>query len=257
MSEWMNEMKIDEISPFPISRISLRFSIPREFLYLILLLILLLFIVIIIYSYHIHLDSERRNGSKTEENKNEWNQNVSTVEVERRRRDDGMSRKIGVWIPHGEVWDAFRRFVEKKWGKKHSMMGMELENALILYMERYAEEHTHTQKMSGRSEGGVRAAEHVHRGGDDVHNDISYASMKPQKPHYSRRRLEEAKMRLEEKGMWEAIHNGGFVHMNAVKRVIREVVGYDKRTIDKYFNLLCEVYALTTDEKGKVIPSPW
>ena len=171
--------------------------------------------------------------------------------------DVGMSRKIGVWIPHGEVWDAFRRFVEKKWGKKHSMMGMELENALILYMERYAEEHTHTQKMSGRSEGGVRAAEHVHRRGDDVHNDISYASMKPQKPHYSRRRLEEAKMRLEEKGMWEAIHNGGFVHMNAVKRVIREVVGYDKRTIDKYFNLLCEVYALTTDEKGRVIPSPW
>jgi len=79
MSEWMNEMKIDEISPFPISRLSLHFSIPREFLHLI--------IGIIIYCYpSYHLDSGRRNGSKTEENKNEWNQNVSTVEVERRRR---------------------------------------------------------------------------------------------------------------------------------------------------------------------------
>ncbi len=47
MSKWMNEMKIDEISPFPISRLSLRFSIPREPLYLILLLILLLFIIIL------------------------------------------------------------------------------------------------------------------------------------------------------------------------------------------------------------------
>ena len=37
----MNEMKIDEISPFPISRLSLRFSIPREFID----------IVIIIYYY--------------------------------------------------------------------------------------------------------------------------------------------------------------------------------------------------------------
>lgn len=43
----MDEMKIDEISPFPISRFSLRFSIPRESLYLILLLILLLFIIIL------------------------------------------------------------------------------------------------------------------------------------------------------------------------------------------------------------------
>ena len=64
----MDEMKIDEIPPFPISRLSLRFSIPRKFFYLILLLIILLFIVIIIYLYYIHLDSERRNGSKTEEN---------------------------------------------------------------------------------------------------------------------------------------------------------------------------------------------
>ena len=223
----MNEMKIDEISPFPISRLSLRFSIPRESLHLILLLILLLFIAIRIIFILIPdggmVPKRRRikmNGTKMYPL---WKWKGDGGDV-------GMSRKIGVWIPHGEVWDAFRRFVEKKWGKKHSMMGMELENALILYMERYAEEHTHTQKTSVRREVGVRAAEHVHRGGEDVHNDISYASMKPQKPHYSRRRLEEAKMRLEEKGMWEAIHNGGFVHMNAVKRVIREVVGYDKRT---------------------------
>ena len=51
MSKWMNEMKIDEISPFPISRLSLRFSIPRERLYLILLLILLLLFIIILFIF--------------------------------------------------------------------------------------------------------------------------------------------------------------------------------------------------------------
>jgi len=47
MSKWMNEMKIDEISPFPISRLSLRFfNFKRTSLFNIIV-----DIVIIIYYY--------------------------------------------------------------------------------------------------------------------------------------------------------------------------------------------------------------
>ena len=181
-----------------------------------------------------------------------------------------------------ELWKMFKQAVIGKHGKLHGVLGEELSHALQLYLREYSErERTRAQKPGGgngadvgaevepdivisverRNENsGKRSGSHQERretsGSGRVDGDISYASIAPMKPHYSRKKLDAAKMHLEENGMWEAIHNGGFVHMNAVKRVIREVVGYDKRTIDKYFNLLCEVYALTTDGKGKVIPSP-
>jgi hypothetical protein len=50
-----------------------------------------------------------------------------------------MGRRVGVILQHPEVWDEFRRFVISKWGKKHTAMALELENAIRFYLE-----HAHT-----------------------------------------------------------------------------------------------------------------
>jgi antitoxin component of RelBE/YafQ-DinJ toxin-antitoxin module len=55
-----------------------------------------------------------------------------------------MGKAIGVKLPHEDVWYAFEQFVLKKWGKKHSMMGLELENAIRLYLQQHA--HTDSGK---------------------------------------------------------------------------------------------------------------
>jgi hypothetical protein len=47
-----------------------------------------------------------------------------------------MSRKVGVMIQHPEVWDEFREYVVKKWGKKHTAMALELEQAIIEYLSK-------------------------------------------------------------------------------------------------------------------------
>jgi hypothetical protein len=51
-----------------------------------------------------------------------------------------MGKRVGVILQHPEVWDEFRRFVISKWGKKHTAMALELENAIRFYLE-----HAHTQ----------------------------------------------------------------------------------------------------------------
>jgi antitoxin component of RelBE/YafQ-DinJ toxin-antitoxin module len=55
-----------------------------------------------------------------------------------------MGKAISVKLPHEDVWYAFEQFVVKKWGKKHSMMGLELENAIRLYLQQHA--HTDSGK---------------------------------------------------------------------------------------------------------------
>ncbi|HHF56398.1 MAG TPA: hypothetical protein ENL42_05740 [Thermoplasmatales archaeon] len=50
-----------------------------------------------------------------------------------------MSKPIGVRIDskQEEVWRKFKEFVEKKYGKKHTVLGNELVKALQLYLELY------------------------------------------------------------------------------------------------------------------------
>jgi hypothetical protein len=48
-------------------------------------------------------------------------------------------------LPHSEVWKNFENFVIKRWGKKHTVMGLELENALKLYMAQNLKTHTRSK----------------------------------------------------------------------------------------------------------------
>ena len=57
-----------------------------------------------------------------------------------------MSKSVGARIENPEVWDKFVNFVIQRHGKKHTVMGIELENALRSYMD--SNFKTHTQKKS-------------------------------------------------------------------------------------------------------------
>jgi len=69
-----------------------------------------------------------------------------------------MSKRIGVMIQNPEVWEEFKRFVMMKWGKKHTAMALELEEALKEYMAKRQNDtiithaHTHTKQDSGNPE---------------------------------------------------------------------------------------------------------
>ena len=66
-----------------------------------------------------------------------------------------MSKRIGVTIPDNKViiWDNFVKYVERKWGKKHSMVALELINILETFLKNQergidplqSNEHTHTK----------------------------------------------------------------------------------------------------------------
>jgi hypothetical protein len=58
-----------------------------------------------------------------------------------------MGKRVGVILQHPEVWDEFRRFVISKWGKKHTAMALELENAIRLYLEQQRA-HTYSDRKA-------------------------------------------------------------------------------------------------------------
>ena len=133
----------------------------------------------------------------------------------------------------------FKQAVIGKHGKLHGVLGEELSHALQLYLREYSErERTRAQKPGGRNgadvgtevepdvvisverrneNSGKRSGGHQERretsGSGRVDGDISYASIALMMPHYSRKKLDAAKMHLEENGMWEAIHNLSLIHI--------------------------------------------
>jgi antitoxin component of RelBE/YafQ-DinJ toxin-antitoxin module len=110
-----------------------------------------------------------------------------------------MGKAISVKLPHEDVWYAFEQFVLKKWGKKHSMMGLELENAIRLYLQ----QHAHTDSDSKGSEDAPRSR--------------------------TMRALREISEKLSE---YKEATEGD------VEDVIVKTVGGDRRTVSKYMYLL-------------------
>jgi len=45
-----------------------------------------------------------------------------------------MGKKVGVMIQHPEVWEEFKRYVMKKWGRKHTVLALEFEEAIKEYL---------------------------------------------------------------------------------------------------------------------------
>jgi hypothetical protein len=111
-----------------------------------------------------------------------------------------MGKRVGVILQHPEVWDEFRRFVISKWGKKHTAMALELENAIRLYLE---QQHAHT-----------------------------YSDKKAEDEKPKSRTLKTVKAISEKLGEYKEVTD------QDVEDVIVKTVGGDRRTVSKYTHLL-------------------
>jgi len=63
-----------------------------------------------------------------------------------------MKQVVGARIPHKEVWTKFKQKVYERYGRIHGVLGIELEKALLAYLEEKQtnHEHTHTKKTRKR-----------------------------------------------------------------------------------------------------------
>jgi hypothetical protein len=111
-----------------------------------------------------------------------------------------MGKRVGVILQHPEVWDEFRRFVISKWGKKHTAMALELENAIRLYLE---QQRAHT-----------------------------YSDKKAEDEKPKSRTLKTVKAISEKLGEYKEVTD------QDVEDVIVKTVGGDRRTVSKYTHLL-------------------
>jgi predicted RNase H-like nuclease (RuvC/YqgF family) len=50
-------------------------------------------------------------------------------------KKETQSKQIGVHIPDSKVWDSFLEYIKSKHGKIYGVAGIELQNALIKYLE--------------------------------------------------------------------------------------------------------------------------
>lgn len=127
-----------------------------------------------------------------------------------------MSRKVGVMIQHPEVWDEFREYVVKKWGKKHTVMALELEQAIMEYLSKRKEEGVQVQPSG------------------DTHTDS-----KVSKTMKTLMRIAE---KLNSQYPKEATQSD-------VERVITDVAGGHRDTLQKYLRLLKEYGFIVEDRK--------
>ncbi len=127
-----------------------------------------------------------------------------------------MSKRIGVMLQHPEVWDEFREYVVRKWGKKHTVLALELEQAIIEY-------------ISKRKKEGVQ----VQLGGD------THANSKVSKTMKTLSRIAE---KLNSQYPKEATQSD-------VERVITDVAGGHRDTLQKYLRLLKEYGFIVEDRK--------
>jgi uncharacterized protein YyaL (SSP411 family) len=65
-----------------------------------------------------------------------------------------MSQSIHVRIEDADLWREFKSYVKMKHGKIHTVLGLEVENAIRCYLKdlgRFEHAHTHTEDSSGNA----------------------------------------------------------------------------------------------------------
>jgi hypothetical protein len=121
------------------------------------------------------------------------------------------------------VVQAFREKVKERYGKLHTVFGLELQKAMEAYLE---VDYTHTPKKESPPK-----------------NVNSIGEL----------RLNRLDEELKSLGFLTAINNGGSIYENTVKKVMRKSVGLDARTISKYFQAFCDKNDLEVNTNGELI----
>jgi len=85
-----------------------------------------------------------------------------------------LSKKITVRIPSDDIWNDFKLFVEQKHHKKHTVLGMEVENALKRYLY---EEGYYGSPISDENHKRVMGEPAAAEGNTHSNEDTSYAAI--------------------------------------------------------------------------------
>ena len=132
-----------------------------------------------------------------------------------------MSKFVGANLPHGDVWEEFKAFVRSKHGKKHTVLGEELERAIKMYLN-----HEYEAQEKAREE---RGSAHTHT-----------QSKETEELSKSIKELSRT-MKNVQKVMKEVLkYASKEVPQYEVEEAITRTVGGDPRTIQKYLMMLQE-----------------
>lgn len=133
-----------------------------------------------------------------------------------------MSKSIGVRIPDPEVWNNFITYVYRKWGKKHSAVAIELQQAIIEYMEK---------RMSTLNQPTIMRRERNTEGNSYAHALKNNDNVQPNSK--TMKTLQTISEQIKQQYQYE-------VSQYDIERIIRENAGGDPKTLNKYITLLQE-----------------
>jgi len=143
-----------------------------------------------------------------------------------------VGKKVGVTIQHPEVWEEFKAYVVKKWGKKHTAMALELEEAIKEYLSRRAQggsappppaPSAHTQRGAAQGlRGGVGGGREADQGSSGSR---------------TMRSLKRVVARILQVTEYE-------MPQTLLEKIIAEAVGGDERTLRRYTRMLVDYEVL-------------
>ena len=176
-----------------------------------------------------------------------------------------MSKRVGVMIQHPAVWEEFKTFVQNRWGKKHTAMAIELENAIKTYMQlkialekEASGKRNHKENIEHQEKGPQEKKRHKKQkhearkegpcGEGYAHTQIGYAhTQNNKKQNITMDRLYK---------IAEEICRGFTkeIPQMEIEKIITMVVGGDDRTVRKYLRLLQMHGFLIPDKEIKPMP---
>ena len=156
-----------------------------------------------------------------------------------------MSKSCHIRIPDPKVWDEFLDFVQKKWKKKHSAVGLELMYAIQYYLQAQKDVILEPEKSTHTS----NHAQMV----PNLHEDVPQPSP-PDPPLELPNFVFKSKIVREVKNSVVpklTRYKGSTVGIGMLRRLVADsCMVYDKRSVYSRINALISLGVLTEVNKG-------
>jgi len=156
-----------------------------------------------------------------------------------------MAKRCGVMIPDPQVWDEFTAFVKKKWGKKHSAVGLELMYAIKYYLQAQRDVILEPEKSTHTSND-ARILVNLHESTPQP----SSPDPPPELPNFvfKSKIVQEVKNSVVPK---LAGYKGSTIGIGMLRRLVADsCMVYDKRSVYSRIDALVSLGVLTEVSKG-------
>ena len=156
--------------------------------------------------------------------------------VKKMEEEVGDRKKLGIWIPDGELWGEFVSKVAKKYGQTYGKVGKELVGAIELWLENeekveeeealeHGDTHTHREKEK---------IKHKVRGREINDHEVAYGKENGKPVAYP---LNSRERRLKAIGRI-LLGGSGIITLKGLERIIVSQKVGDRRVINDYKNVL-------------------